>query len=235
MFRNKRGRIIVKISYDDELILDSNSDCDLSHQNVSYRKKTFKEIKKNQERAQNFRDTIQPSKRSRHSSPKIPRNNSQNEISSPIPNIDVSNCKEEVSRMESTTRDLSASSESRDMPWLLDGSEYFDMEPAKPKPSSSSDMPESSVNVPHVKQKPPDPNHRSNSNNCDSIGIEMKDSEHSEKDYCTLGWCAIGQVHTGCSCGRVNPCVYCTDGERVLKSKVCQRCRDSWDDILSLG
>ena len=119
----------------------------------------------------------------------------------------------EVSRMESTTRDLSASSESRDMPWLLDGSEYFDMEPAKPKPSSSSDMPESSVNVPHVKQKPPDSNHRSNSINCDSIGTEMKDSEHSEKDYCTLGWCAIGQLHTGCSCGRVNPCVYCTDSE----------------------
>ena len=56
MYRNNRGRIIVKICYDDETNLDLNSETtEYSHQTVSFKRKSTKEIKRNHLRAQNFR------------------------------------------------------------------------------------------------------------------------------------------------------------------------------------
>ena len=230
MYRNKNGRIIVKISYDDDSTLDLNSDCDSSHQNVSYRRKSSKEIKRNQQRAQEFRDNVQPLKRPRHFSPEIARLDLQ--ISSPIHNIDVSHCEEEVNCLESSARDLSASSD------------YFEMEAAKPvieKKLLPSVMPESPKKVtpdkPKSFSKPPDPSHRkssvehsskSYSKNSDSNSKDKKDIQYAEKQYCTIGWCAIGKVHTGCTCtNEKNPCLYCLD-ERLLKSKVCRKCKDDF-------
>ena len=212
MYRNKRGKIIVKISYDEETKLDLNSECDLSHQNVSFRRKTNKEIKRNHQRAQNFREISQPSKRLRQLSPEIPRQNLNN--SSPIPNItDISNCEEEASGLESTTHDLSTSSQ------------YLETEPVKPitllKPSSP---------------------HRRESKNKLPAKLNSKDASGSDSDfkskkttvqvtkpdirYCTYGWCEIAKVHTGCMCTHeVHPCTWCIDSKLVW-SKMCSICKE---------
>ena len=232
MFQNKRGRIIVKISYDEMTNLDLNSDCDLSHQNVSYRKKTTREIQRNHQRAQNFRENIQPSKRPRHNSTEIPRQNLNN--SSPIPNIDISLCEKEESRSESPTHDLSTSSP------------YFEPESIKPKEHKSPSVTPVIVlseKPTHLKQSPKrlDQKNHSDSKNIhssqsiskhstDSKTTSVSDTELQSKKspsrYCTYGWCDVGKVPNGCTCtSEIHPCAWCIDSQLIL-SKMCTWCQD---------
>ena len=225
MYRNKRGRIIVKICYDDETNLDLHCESTgHSHQTVSFKKKTTKEVQRNHLRAQNFRDNIQPAKRPRNSSPEIVRQNSDNSNPSPIQNIDISKCEEEA-RCEST-HDLSASSE------------YFEMESAKPvveiKHSSvtpelpvqkkTSSMPKDQKHRDHASKKSQSPHSKEKSN----ISKDPKRFtwEFSNPEYCQIGWCAIGQLRTGCTCTEeFHPCTYCIDEPSVF-NKLCDRCKD---------
>ena len=223
MYRNNRGRIIVKICYDDETNLDLNSETtEYSHQTVSFKRKSTKEIKRNHLRAQNFRNNIQPAKRSRNSSPEIARQNFENSKPSPIQNIDVSKCEEEAS-VEST-RDLSASSE------------YFEMESAKP--ISETKNTSLTHELPIHKKPSSTPKDQSDSTKSQPADSRKRDAfditsdpkrftwEFGRSEYCQIGWCAVAQLRTGCTCTEeLHPCAYCMDMPSVY-NKLCDSCKD---------
>ena len=75
MYLNKRGRIIVKICYEENTRFDSSEAFDLQYGFLSYRRKNNTELNRNHLRAKNFRENIQPTKRQRISPPEIPRQN----------------------------------------------------------------------------------------------------------------------------------------------------------------
>ena len=230
MYRNKRGRIIVKICYDDETNLDLHCESTgHSHQTVSFRRKTTKEIQRNHLRAQNFRDNIQPAQQPRNSSPEIARENLENSNPSPslIPNIDVSKCEKEASC--ESTHNLSASSDV-----------YFEMEPAKPvvetgikQTSATPELPVQTKPIPKDQKQ----NDRVSKKSQPTRLIEKEKSnftkdpkrcnwEFSNPEYCQIGWCAVGQLRTGCTCTEeFHPCAYCIDEPSVF-NKLCDRCKD---------
>ena len=237
MYLNKRGRIIVKICYEEDTKLNSSEISDLPFRNVSYRRKTNKEIQRNHLRAKNFKENIQPTKRPRISSPEFPRQNLQN--SSPIPNIDVTRCEEENSCVsEPSTHDLSASSPT---------ATSYETKPVKPAAEYKSPpvTPEKaeSINSPQKKSRPKhtDQSHRSDSKN----KLEHKEhNSHSKSKkvscrpanildgmprwgpdrLCTYGWCEVAQMRTGCICtAEIHPCTWCIDSELVI-SKMCSDC-----------
>ena len=222
MYLNKRGHIIVKICYDEETKLDSSEISDMPFETVSYRRKTSKEIHRNQLRAQNFRENIQPAKRPRISSPEILRQNFQH--SSPVQNIDVTKCEEESSSVsEPTTHDLSASYQ------------CFESEPIKPaiEQTSPSVMPEKPITI----QKKTSPKHQDQRHHRDSKNKPYpKDDDSKPKKSsetpkpeikrCTYGWCAVAEMHTGCMCtAEIHPCSWCID-TKLAFSKMCSKCRD---------
>ena len=224
MYRNKRGRIIVKIVYDEETNLDLNCETsEHSHQTVSFRRKSTKEIQRNYQRAQNFRDNIQPAKRPRNSSPEITRHNLENSNSSPTPKLDVSKCEEQASC--ESIRDLSASS--------------VCFEPESPKPfveikhakfSATPDPPVQMKAPSKTKdQKDQSDCKKSQSTKSDELVKSKITKDSSKPDYCTYGWCAIGQTTIGCTCTReMHPCAYCIDS-RSVDNKMCDSCKYRFD------
>ena len=50
--------------------------------------------------------------------------------------------------------------------------------------------------------------------------------EFGRSEYCQIGWCAVAQLRTGCTCTEeLHPCAYCMDMPSVY-NKLCDSCKD---------
>ena len=237
IYQNKSGRTIVKISYGGSKNLDLNSETQDQTENVSFKRKTSKEIQRNHHRARNFREQIQPAKRQRNSSPEITRQNSH---SNSLPNLEVSECNDNSVLHSPTIHDLSGDSECV----ILDKSSH-ECKPVEPtqenkqspvKPDGRNELsvipsgnsPQcKSVEPVHENKPPVNPDATQlrgmSEKKCLSPQPQPQPRIRTINKYgCTRTWCKIVNLANTCLCTReCDPCGYCSDDY----AKLCEDCR----------